>query len=249
MKRGIRKLAGFRYIHLYFVFDVKYDLRRKTRLVDGGNTTSPSIEDIYSGVVSIESVRIALLLADANNLEVLATDVGNAFLYGTTKEKLYTFAGPCKAYPDVWIRDKDTHYEYINVYIDDLIIISKDPMAVTRELKDIANYTLKGVGVPEYYLGGDIKREKGKDGRKHTTISAKTYIRNVCKKIEKLMDVQLKNYHSPLEGGYHPELDTSPFLSPDMITRYRMLERDTFKPCFAFSDISNTMTKPQFDST
>ena len=119
---------------------------------------------------------------------------------------------PCKADPDVWIRDKDTHYEYIYGYVDDLIIISKDPMAVTRELKDIANNTLKGVGVPEYYLGGDIKREKGKDGKKHTIISAKTYIRNVCSKIEKLMEVQPKNYHSPLEGGYHPELDTSPFL-------------------------------------
>ena len=57
MKRGIRKLAGFHYIHLHFVFDVKYDLHRKARLVAGGHTTSPSIEDIYSGVVLIEGNR------------------------------------------------------------------------------------------------------------------------------------------------------------------------------------------------
>ena len=93
LKKGTRKIAGFNYIPLYFAFDVKYDLRRKARLVAGGHATSPGAEDIYSGVVSIDNVRIALLLADLNNMQVVAADVGNAFLYGKTKEKLYSIAG------------------------------------------------------------------------------------------------------------------------------------------------------------
>jgi hypothetical protein len=40
------------------VFDDKYDLRQKTRLVAGGNFTVNNREDIYSGVVRMDTVRI-----------------------------------------------------------------------------------------------------------------------------------------------------------------------------------------------
>jgi hypothetical protein len=40
------------------VFDVKYDLRHKARLVSVGNWTVNDKEDIYSGVFSIDTVRI-----------------------------------------------------------------------------------------------------------------------------------------------------------------------------------------------
>jgi len=33
----------------------------------------------------------------------------------------------------------------------------------------------------------------------------------------------LRNYHSPLEGGYHPELDTSDLVCDEDISKYRML--------------------------
>jgi hypothetical protein len=40
------------------VFDVKYDLRYKARLVLGSNWTVNDKDDIYSGVVRIDTVRI-----------------------------------------------------------------------------------------------------------------------------------------------------------------------------------------------
>jgi hypothetical protein len=40
------------------VFDIKYDLRHKSRLVAGGNWTVNDKEDIYSGVVRMDTVRI-----------------------------------------------------------------------------------------------------------------------------------------------------------------------------------------------
>jgi hypothetical protein len=40
------------------VFDVKYDLRQKARLVAGSNWTVNDKEDIYSGVVQMDTVRI-----------------------------------------------------------------------------------------------------------------------------------------------------------------------------------------------
>ena len=48
---------------------------------------------IYSGVVSIKTIRVAFVLAAMNNLDVCAADVSTAFLYGKTREKVYVIAG------------------------------------------------------------------------------------------------------------------------------------------------------------
>jgi hypothetical protein len=46
------------------VFDVKYDLRHKARLVAGVNWTVNDKEDIYSGVVRMDSVGIGFFLGE-----------------------------------------------------------------------------------------------------------------------------------------------------------------------------------------
>ena len=51
------------------------------------------LEDI-SGVVSIRSLRLVIVLAKLNNLEVWGADIGNAYLEAKTKEKLYVVASP-----------------------------------------------------------------------------------------------------------------------------------------------------------
>jgi len=116
------------------------------------------------------------------------------------------------------MRNRGDHYEYIAVYVDDLIIAVKKPMEIIKELEKIGNYKFKGVGVPEYYLGADIKREKMKDTPLYCTVlSMKTYIKNIVEKIERLFNTKLESYHSPLEGGYHPEVDASALLDSDKI--------------------------------
>ena len=44
------------------------------------------------------------------------------------------------------------HWEYIAVYSNDLLVFSKDPVKILRGLETL--YPLKGVGKPEFYLGG-----------------------------------------------------------------------------------------------
>ena len=56
--------------------------------------TDPSTEDIFSGVVTMETVRIHFTIAKLNGLDVCAGDIGNAYLYGMTKEKVYIIARP-----------------------------------------------------------------------------------------------------------------------------------------------------------
>jgi hypothetical protein len=47
---------GYQKIPYDIVFDVKYDLRHKARLVAGGNWTVNENEDIYSGVIRMDTV-------------------------------------------------------------------------------------------------------------------------------------------------------------------------------------------------
>ena len=42
---------------------------------------------------------------------------------------------PSKAEEDIWMRDAGTHYEYIAVHVDDLVIASHDPKSITDALR------------------------------------------------------------------------------------------------------------------
>jgi hypothetical protein len=66
---------------------------------------------------------------------------------------------PTKADLDLWIRKaKDGTYEYIASYVDDIIVVSKDTMELIQRLKQ--TYALKGIGTPEYYLGGSFSYDQ-----------------------------------------------------------------------------------------
>ena len=69
---------GYQKIRVHLIFAVKHDGRHKARLVAGGHLTPDPIESIYSGVVSIRSLRLVIFLAKLNNLEVWGADIGNA---------------------------------------------------------------------------------------------------------------------------------------------------------------------------
>ena len=85
---------GYEQIPYHFVFDAKFDGRKKGRLVAGGHK-APFVpeNETYSGVVSIETIRMVFVLAAMNNLDVCAADISTAFLYGKTREKIYVIAG------------------------------------------------------------------------------------------------------------------------------------------------------------
>jgi hypothetical protein len=88
--------------------------------------------------------------------------------------------------PNLWMVDKSSDYEYLAAYVDDILIWSKDPMAVIKALEK--TYMLKSVDIPEYYLGGNVEflGEPWKNQRLGLAISAKTYIQNFIPKFEGL---------------------------------------------------------------
>ena len=88
--KGAVAPAGYKRIRCHFVFDVKHDGRHKSRLVAGGHLTDVPLESVYSGVVSLRSLRLVIFLAELNGLTLFQADVGNAYLEAKTKEKVYS---------------------------------------------------------------------------------------------------------------------------------------------------------------
>ena len=93
--------AGSKRIPYHFVFDVKMDLTRKARCVAGGHvnkTIHPHAT--FSSVASRDSVRICLMLAALNDLDVLMADIGNAYLNAPCRERVHVKCGPELFGPD-----------------------------------------------------------------------------------------------------------------------------------------------------
>jgi hypothetical protein len=89
-----RPAPDYQRINIHFVFDVKHSLKRKARLVAGGHTTAPPKDSVYSGVVSLRSIRLALLAGELNSLDTWVGDIAVAYLEAYTKEHVYFVAGP-----------------------------------------------------------------------------------------------------------------------------------------------------------
>ena len=70
------------------------NFRPKACMVVGGHKTETPTTLTYSSVVSRDSVRIALLIAALNDLDILSCDIQNAYLTAPYREKICTVAGP-----------------------------------------------------------------------------------------------------------------------------------------------------------
>ena len=77
----IEKLVAYEQISGHLIFDVKLSENfRRARFVADGHLVETPASVTYSTVVSRDSVRILLLIAALNDLEVKGADVHNAFL-------------------------------------------------------------------------------------------------------------------------------------------------------------------------
>ena len=253
---------GFQKIRVHFVYAVKHDGRFKARHVADGHLTKEPVESIYSGVVSLRSLRMVVFLSQLNDLEIWGADVGNAYLEAYTDEKLCIIAGPefkelqghllimikalygthsggarwhdrlfdilqelnfkpSKDDPDVWMRPEPggTCYEYIAVYVDDLAIAAKDPQAFCNELKKRYNLKLKGVGPLEYHLGCTYRKDP--DG----TLAGdpRRYVNKNLESYERMFKEKPRKSRPPLEGGDHPELDTSELCDEHQTKQFQTL--------------------------
>ena len=78
--KGAKILMGYKLIQCHFVFDIKHGSWHKAQYIAGGHLTDPPLDSIYSGVVSLRSLRLMIFLAELKGLQLYAVDVGNAYL-------------------------------------------------------------------------------------------------------------------------------------------------------------------------
>ena len=93
-------------------------------------------------------------------------------------------------------------------------------MKVMNHLATI--YKMKGVGKPQYYLGGDVVDlgEEWQSHNMHSAFSAETYIRNCLPKLAEMCGLkQFSTKKNPFSDAYHPELDKTTLLEPNQISK------------------------------
>jgi hypothetical protein len=126
---------------------------------------------------------------------------------------------PSKAEADIWMRENDNLYEYIAVYVDDLLIAAKDPEQIVKTLSEKHKFKLKGVGPLTYHLGCDYFRDKNGT----LCCGPKKYITKMLDQYQNMFGCKPREYTSPLEKGDHPEVDDSEMLDNDGIKKYQTM--------------------------
>ena len=124
---------------------------------------------------------------------------------------------PCKADSCVWLREMKKKYEYIAIYVDDLLIASEKPQQIIQDLKEKFKLKIKGDGPLEYHLGCDYKPDK--DG----TLAAQPtkYINNILESYKKMFpNENFLNVKLHLEKNDYPELDNTKLCNEEQITKY-----------------------------
>jgi len=119
------------------------------------------------------------------------------------------FTSHCRK--DIWMRDKGDHYEYIAVYVDDLMIASKDPDSIIKILMEKYQFKLKGTGPTKFHLGCDFFR----DEEGVLCYAPKKHIEKILDNYRRIFGTWPKPATSPLTTGDHPELGTSELLNKE----------------------------------
>ncbi len=136
--------------------------------------------------------------------------------------------------PDVWFRpaakaNGEQYYEYIFVYVDDILVISQYP---ERTMNTIATfYRLKehSVAKPSVYLEAQIKEHRLPENPSKImwSMSAERYLKEALRNLDNILLKEKKHLPTkvvtPLANKYRPELDVSPLLDTAHHTLYMQL--------------------------
>ena len=116
---------------------------------------------------------------------------GNAWrqtLMSTLQDMNYV---PSKADENLYQREAvgengEVYYEWLLVYVDDLMCISEKPEETMNEIKK--TYDLKDtVKTPDRYLGADIGTWQLPDGREIWAMGSKEYVKNAVKQVKEIL--------------------------------------------------------------
>ena len=124
--------------------------------------------------------------------------------------------------------DGSKYWEYVLLYVDDVLIISEHGEAVLRgEIGKHFKLKEESIGPPSFYLGGKLRKVSLDNGTSAWAFGSSKYIQASVDNIE----LYLKNRNSklpsrcntPTSTNYRPELDTSKECNPEDATHFQSL--------------------------
>ena len=139
----------------------------------------------------------------------------------------------CPADPDVWMRpavgaNGNTYYEYLLLYVDDVLAISRHPNKCLDEINQYFPLKPGSVGEPKFYLGTKISKVRLPNQVIAWAFSSSKYIKSSIENLEKILKnknlkLPSKKMESPISPGYRPEMDMSNELNAEEANLYQSL--------------------------
>jgi Reverse transcriptase (RNA-dependent DNA polymerase) len=99
-----------------------------------------------------------------------------------------------KAKADIWIKENKNFYEYIAVYVDDLLIAERNSKEIAQTLEEEHKFKLKGSGPLNYHFGCDYFCDQ--DGT--FCFGPRKYITKMMDEFKNMYGCKPKEYTSPL---------------------------------------------------
>ncbi len=135
--------------------------------------------------------------------------------------------------PDVWFRSLkrttgEEYYEYVLLYVDDVLVISERADKVLR--KEIGHHFVlrdESIGPSSNYLGGKLREITLENGVRAWAFGSCQYAQSTVRNVEEhLMKAGEKLPYkapTPFFNGYRPEIDVSPELGEKDASHFHFL--------------------------
>ncbi|KAI2500081.1 Reverse transcriptase (RNA-dependent DNA polymerase) [Fragilaria crotonensis] len=134
--------------------------------------------------------------------------------------------------PDVWLRaatkcDGEEYYEYVLMYVDDILAISCEPELILRDVQSTFKLKDDKIEAPEYYLGAKLQ-EKPINNITCWTVTSQEYVKAAVKNVAEVPKgtsrrLPTKHVETPMSITYVPELDVTEELNAKDVTFFQEL--------------------------
>ena len=161
---------------------------------------------------------------------------------------------------DIWMRKAKTSegtflWEYVAFYVDDFIIVSRDPAKIGKELNAI--FSVKEITEPNKYLGANVKFVEGR-----FQFSSEDYLKEILSQLRGEGNIPshddsrpdgIRKFKTPMATNDHPEIDDSELLNEREHRIYQRLmgilqwlvSLGRFDICYTVSSLSRFNSAPR----
>jgi hypothetical protein len=117
-----------------------------------------------------------------------------------------------QADPDVWLQSAGMHYDMLIVYVNNILVLAKEPRITMDKLGKLYKLKPESVHNPDVYLRANMEKVQLPSGRVEWALGSQSYVENAVNVVEALLTkndpmARLKTTaQNPFPSGYKPSL-------------------------------------------